>query len=219
MISFDDIRKNKEISTYIKRGNELLGVLGYTDHSSAHSVKVGETSSEILLKLGYTEREGELALIAGYIHDIGNVISRYLHSITGAAMAFTILSKMDMDPNEISTIVAAIGNHDEETGGPVNPISAALILSDKTDVRRSRVRNSDFSTFDIHDRVNYAVEKSQLSINSEKRIILLEIELDKEISSVIDYFEIFLTRMIMCKRAAEFLNATFELTANGTKLI
>lgn len=219
IISYLDIKNNKEINVYIQKGNELLGVMGYTDHSAIHATKVAETAAKILLSLGYSEREAELARIAGYIHDIGNTVNRIDHAQTGAVMAFNILSKLGMDPEEIAIIVAAIGNHDESTGSSANPVSAALILGDKTDVRRSRVRNKEFVTFDIHDRVNYAVEKSKVIIDEKRRTILLDLTLDMKISSLVEYFEIFLARMIMCRRAADFLDAKFELVANGNKMI
>lgn len=219
MITFSDIKNNTEINTYIKKGDELLGVMGFTDHSAVHATKVAETAAKILEKLGYSEKDAELARIAGYIHDIGNAVNRVDHAQTGAVMAFNILSKLNMAPEEIATIVSAIGNHDESTGSAVNPVSAALILADKTDVRRSRVRNKEFVFFDIHDRVNYAVEQSKVIIDEEKRSIELELMIDMKISSLIEYFEIFLTRMIMCRRAADFLNIKFELIANGNKMV
>lgn len=219
VINYEDIKKNEEVNTYIKRGNELLGVLGFTEHSQAHSAKVSVVSSNILEKLGYSQREAELAKIAGYMHDVGNVINRIDHAQTGAVIAFNILTRMGMDSEEIATVVAAIGNHDEGTGSAVNPVSAALIMADKTDVRRSRVRNRDFAKFDIHDRVNYAVTNSNLTISDDKKVIELNIELDTSICSVMDYFEIFLGRMLMCRRAAEFLNVKFSLIANGAKVM
>jgi putative nucleotidyltransferase with HDIG domain len=219
IISYLDIKNNKEINVYIQKGNELLGVMGYTDHSAIHATKVAETAAKILLSLGYSEREAELARIAGYIHDIGNTVNRIDHAQTGAVMAFNILSKLGMDPEEIAIIVAAIGNHDESTGSSANPVSAALILGDKTDVRRSRVRNKEFVTFDIHDRVNYAVEESKVIIDENKRTILLDLTIDMKISSLVEYFEIFLARMLMCRRAADFLEIKFELIANGNKMI
>jgi len=217
MITYEDIKRDKEINTYIKRGNELLGVLGFTEHSHIHCTKVSVTAAMILEKLGYSEREMELAYMAGYMHDIGNMVNRIDHAQTGAVMAFNILTRMQMEPDEISTIVSAIGNHDEKTGSAVNPVSAALILADKTDVRRSRVRNKDFAKFDIHDRVNYAVTNSELIVDKEK--IELDIELDTTICSMAEYFEIFLERMIMCKRAAEFLKVKFIMVANGNQVM
>ena len=218
-ITFEDIRKNNEFETYIQKGDELLSVLGFTEHSFVHAGRVSNTIVDILTNLGHTGREVELAKIAGYIHDIGNMVNRVDHAQTGAVLAFNILSRMGMKPEEIATIVSAIGNHDEGTGKPVNIASAALILADKSDVRRSRVRNTDFSTFDIHDRVNYAVEHARVKVDSEKRIILLEMKIDVEISSLMEYFEIFLNRMMMCRKAADFLDAKFELVMNGTKLL
>ncbi len=218
-ITFEDIKHNEEFNTYITKGNELLGVLGYTEHSHAHVMKVAQMAAEILIKLGYDDRTVELAEIAAYIHDIGNVINRVEHAQSGAIMAFQILTKIGMIPEEIAAVVGAVGNHDEDAGIPVSPVSAALILADKTDVRRSRVRNKDKSKFDIHDRVNYAVEKSKLVVDGQNRVVRLEMNIDTEICSVMDYFEIFLVRMLMCRRAAEYLNIAFELTANGVKLI
>lgn len=219
MITYEDIKQNKEINTYIRRGDELLGILGFTEHSQAHCTRVSNIAADILNKLNYTVREIELSKIAGYLHDIGNVVNRIDHAQTGAVMAFNILTNLKMDAEEISTIVAAIGNHDEGTGSAVNPVSAALIMADKTDVRRSRVRNNDFAKFDIHDRVNYAVTSSELTVLDDKKSIKLNIELDTNICSVMDYFEIFLGRMIMCRRAAEFLDIKFKLIANGTEVM
>lgn len=219
MITYEDIKQNKEINTYIRRGDDLLGILGFTEHSQAHCTRVSNIAADILNKLNYTVREIELSKIAGYLHDIGNVVNRIDHAQTGAVMAFNILTNLKMDAEEISTIVAAIGNHDEGTGSAVNPVSAALIMADKTDVRRSRVRNNDFAKFDIHDRVNYAVTSSELTVLDDKKSIKLNIELDTNICSVMDYFEIFLGRMIMCRRAAEFLDIKFKLIANGTEVM
>ena len=217
-ITYSDIRNNPEINTYIKKGDELLGMMGFTDHSEIHAAKVAETAATILQKLGYSERECELAKISGYLHDIGNAVNRIDHAQTGAVMAFNILSKLNMDPEEIATVVSAIGNHDESTGTAISPVSAALILADKTDVRRSRVRNKELVTFDIHDRVNYAV-KSKVIIDEKNKNIILELTIDMRISSLIEYFEIFLTRMLMCRRAADFLNINFELVANEKKMV
>lgn len=218
-ICFADVVENKEFDTYITGGNALLGVLGYTEHGKAHVMKVSCLGADILEQLGYDERQVELCRIAGYIHDIGNVINRVEHAQSGALMAFTILTKMGMEPEEIAIIIGAIGNHDEDAGVPVSPVAAALILADKTDVRRSRVRNKDRGKFDIHDRVNYAVESSEVSIDGKGRRITLSMTIDTEICSLMDYFEIFMVRMLLCKRAAEFLSGTFALVANGVKLI
>lgn len=218
-IRFEDIRKNKEINTYIEMGNETLGILGFTDHGLVHVLRTAELSSYILKSLGYDDRICELGAIAGYIHDIGNVINRVDHAQSGAAMAFNILSRLNFDPEEIALIISAIGNHDEATSSPVNEVAAALILADKSDVRRSRVRNTDKTTFDIHDRVNYAVEESELLVLKESGKIALKLKIDTDISSVMDYFEIFLNRMILCRHAAEYLGLEFELLINDLKLL
>lgn len=219
MITFEEIKNNEHIKTYIKKADESLIALGYTEHSFAHVTKVSEMAKEILLKLGYPKREAELAQIAGYLHDIGNVINRVDHAQSGAVMAFRILDKLGAEPEEIATIITAIGNHDEGTAVAVNPVAAALILADKTDVRRSRVRNSDLSTFDIHDRVNYAVEESSTTISEDKKAIILNLKINTEISSVMDYFEIFLDRMLLCRKAAEKLNIKFQLIINSQILL
>lgn len=219
MITFEEIKNNEHIKTYIKKADESLIALGYTEHSFAHVTKVSEMAKEILLKLGYPKREAELAQIAGYLHDIGNVINRVDHAQSGAVMAFRILDKLGAEPEEIATIITAIGNHDEGTAVAVNPVAAALILADKTDVRRSRVRNSDLSTFDIHDRVNYAVEESSTTISEDRKAIILNLKINTEISSVMDYFEIFLDRMLLCRKAAEKLNLKFQLIINNQILL
>lgn len=219
MITFEEIKNNEHIKTYIKKADESLIALGYTEHSFAHVTKVSEMAKEILLELGYSKREAELAQIAGYLHDIGNVINRVDHAQSGAVMAFRILDKLGAEPEEIATIIAAIGNHDEKTAVAVNPVAAALILADKTDVRRSRVRNSDLATFDIHDRVNYAVENSSTKISDDKKSIILNLKINTEISSVMDYFEIFLDRMLLCRKAAEKLNLKFKLIINNQILL
>lgn len=218
MITFQDVKNSPEIKIYIKAADESLKTLGYTEHSTAHVTKVATDAAKILLAIGHSEREAELAKIAGFMHDIGNLVNREEHSQSGAVMAFRILDKMGMDPEETAMIVTAIGNHDEGTGVPVNALAAALILADKSDVRRTRVRNSDTSTFDIHDRVNYSVEKSDLTINEEKTKVTLSITINTEISPVMDYFEIFLGRMVLCRKAAEKLSLAFELIINGQKL-
>ena len=219
MITFEEIKNNEHIKTYIKKADESLIALGYTEHSFAHVTKVSEMAKEILLELGYSKRGAELAQIAGYLHDIGNVINRVDHAQSGAVMAFRILDKLGAEPEEIATIIAAIGNHDEKTAVAVNPVAAALILADKTDVRRSRVRNSDLATFDIHDRVNYAVEDSSTKISKDKKSIILNLKINTEISSVMDYFEIFLDRMLLCRKAAEKLNLKFKLIINNQILL
>lgn len=219
MITFEDIQNNEEIKTYITCADESLKTLGFTEHSFAHVTRVSETAAYILQTLGYSEHEVELARIAGYLHDIGNLVNRIEHSQSGAVMAFRILENMNMSPCDVATIVTAIGNHDEGTGVPVNAVAAALILADKSDVRRSRVRNADIATFDIHDRVNYSVEKSVLKINEEKTLIKLKLQIDPKISSVMNYFEIFMERMILCRKAAETLGLQFKLIINEQQLM
>ncbi len=219
MITFETVKNNEAIRTYIQCADESLKALGYTEHSFQHVTRVAETAAYILKTLGYTERETELARIAGYLHDIGNLVNRTDHSQSGAVMAFRILDNMDMPANEIAEIVTAIGNHDEGTGVAVNAVSAALILADKSDVRRTRVRNTDITAFDIHDRVNYSVVRSDLKINEQKTIIKLKLQIDTHISSVMDYFEIFLGRMVMCRNAARKLGPEFKLIINEQQLL
>ncbi|TWH83757.1 HD domain-containing protein [Sedimentibacter saalensis] len=219
MINFEDIKNSKEINTYIKKADDSLAALGYTEHSLAHVTKTASEAKDILEKLGYDERTTELASIAGYMHDIGNVVNRIDHAQTGAIMAFRILDNMGMDVAEIATIISAVGNHDESTAVPVNEVASALILADKSDVRRSRVRNRDFSTFDIHDRVNYSVEKSNLILNVENNEIVLNLTIDTKICAVMDYFEIFLGRMLLCRKAADYLKLRFKLVINEVELL
>lgn len=218
-ITFEDIRQNEEVKTYITRADETLIALGYTEHSYAHVTKVAHDAYNMLIRLGYDERVAELAKIAGYMHDIGNVINRIDHAQSGAVLAFTLLNKLGMEPKEISNVITAIGHHDEGTAQPVNAIAAAIILADKSDVRRTRVRNRDMSTFDIHDRVNYAVESSSLVLDTEAKTATLEIKIDTEMSAVMDYFEIFLGRMMLCRKAAEYLGLKFKICINGSKLL
>ncbi|MBR6501806.1 MAG: HD domain-containing protein, partial [Clostridia bacterium] len=196
-MTYNELKKNKEISTYITKADESLLALGYTEHSFAHVGRVADTAAYILKTLQFDEHSIELVKIAAYLHDIGNLVNRIDHSQSGAVMAFRLLDHMNMPAEDIATIVTAIGNHDEGTGVAVNPVAAALILGDKSDVRRSRVRNRDVSTFDIHDRVNYSVESSRLDIDNDSKTITLTLEIDTKYSSVMDYFEIFLNRMTM----------------------
>jgi len=219
MVTFHQIKKDPQILTYVEKADEALSALGYTEHSLAHVGKVAETAGRILAELDYPARDAELARIAGYMHDIGNIVNRVEHAQSGAIMAFRILDKLGMDPAEIATVISAIGNHDESTAFPVNPVAAALILADKTDVRRTRVRNQDFATFDIHDRVNYAVTKSSAFITEDRTEFVLRINVDTEISPVLDYFEIFLERMLLCRRAADKLGLRFKLTVNGQSML
>lgn len=217
VITYEQIKKNDKVNTYIKKADESLIALGYTEHSFAHVTKVADTARRILLTLGYSEREAELAAIAGYLHDIGNVINRIDHAQSGAVMAFRILDNMDVDSEDIATIITAIGNHDEHTAFPVNAVAAALILGDKTDVRYTRVRNQDLATYDIHDRVNYSVKETEVLV--DKNEICLKMTIETKLCSVMDYFEIFLGRMTLCRRAAEKLGVTFSLVINGQKLL
>ncbi len=215
---YKQIRENEEINLLIEKGNATLNELGYTEHSKKHASKTAETAGKILKELGYGKHKIELARIAGYMHDIGNSINRHDHAHSGAILAYQILKETDMPLKDILVVSTAIGHHDEATGTAVDEISSALILADKTDVRRNRVQNPNPASFDIHDRVNYAALSSKLIIHKEKRIIQMELELDDTICTVMDYFEIFLKRMMMCRRAAERLDCKFKLMANGSKL-
>ena len=217
-MTYDEIKKNKEICECLRKGDENLGVLGSTDHSAAHCTMVAKRAAYILKKFGYSEEDIELVKIAGYMHDMGNCVNRVDHAHSSAIMAFQILRDLKAPDEDIAVIVSAIGQHDEATGMAVDAVSAALILADKTDVRRNRVRNTIKESFDKHDRVNYAAVASSLHVNVEKQVILLEIELDEGICSILDYFEIFLQRMLMCKRAAEMLGMKFKMKANGNKI-
>ena len=219
MLTFEDVKNNDAIRTYIQRADESLIALGFTEHSFAHVTMVAENAAYILETLGYPARTVEIARIAAFLHDIGNLVNRVDHSQSGAVMAFRILDNLKCDPEEIATIVTAIGNHDEGTGQPVNAVAAALILADKSDVRRSRVRNQDPATFDIHDRVNYSVKRSRLKINEEHTLIKLKLDVDTKYGSVMDYFEIFMQRMILCRKAAEKLGLQFKLMINEQQLI
>ena len=219
MITFADIKNNEEVKTYISAADRSLSALGFTEHSFAHVGLVSSRASSILEVLGMDERMVELTRIAGYLHDIGNLVNRVDHSQSGAIMAFRILDNMGMPPSEIATIITAIGNHDEGTGVPVDEVAAALILADKSDVRRSRVRNDDPATFDIHDRVNYSVVDSRLDIDTEEKTVRLTLEIDTNTASIMDYFEIFLGRMTLCRRAARKLGLAFKLTINDQNFI
>ena len=220
IVTYEDVKNNKAVETYIKHADRSLEMLGYTEHSFAHVTKCAETAGRILHMLGYNEHIVELAKIAGYIHDIGNLVNRVDHSQSGAIMAFRVLEKMGMDDDDIATIVTAIGNHDEGTGVAVNPVAAALIIADKSDVRRSRVRDAmDSPTFDIHDRVNYSVISSKLEFSANRKSITLKLEIDTDISPVMDYFEIFIGRMTMCRKAADTLGLRFKLEINSLRII
>ncbi len=219
MVTYKEIKNNEQIKTYIRKADEALTALGYTEHSFAHVGMVAEKARYILSTLGYPEHQIELAQIAGYMHDIGNVINRVDHAQSGAIMAFRLLDNIGVDAEDIATIISAIGNHDEDTAFPVNEVAAALILADKTDVRYTRVRNRDLSSFDIHDRVNYSVKEAKTTINEDKTMISLELTIDTDVCPVMEYFEIFLTRMLLCKKAAEKLNLIFRLIINGQKIL
>lgn len=219
VITLEDVKSNPVVNACIIKGNEYLGVQGFTEHSYRHINLVSSIAKNILERLGRPKREVQLAAIAGYMHDLGNVVSRKEHGISGGNLAFPILLNMGMPPEEVCTVVSAIANHEEQYGYPVNHVAAALIVADKSDVHRSRVRNQDFATFDIHDRVNYAAEHSFIYVNDSQRTITMELTIDIEICPVIEYFEIFLTRMMLCRRAANFLGCHFELVINGAKLL
>ena len=214
-----EIRKDREINLLIEKGNEVLRELGYTEHSRKHAAKAAETAGMILKELGYKKRTIELAKIAGYMHDIGNSVNRHDHAHSGAILAYGILKERNMELEQILTVTAAIGHHDESAGGATDVISAALIIADKTDVRRNRVRDKEPAAFDIHDRVNYAVTEAKLKVNKEKMTIALNLQIDENICTMFEYFDIFLGRMMMCRGAAEILGARFKLTANGSKVL
>lgn len=219
MITLKDITDNQTIKTYIRKSDEALAELGYTEHSFAHVNRVSQMAGNLIKELGFDDRTVELTRIAGYMHDIGNLANRVEHSQSGAVMAFCLLTQMGCPPEDIAAIVSAIGNHDEGTGVPVNEIAAALIIADKSDVRRSRVRTADQKDFDVHDRVNYSVTDSVLKIRKDKSEIVLSLTVDTEVSPVMTYFEIFLDRMLLCRRAAEKLNTQFKLVINGQVMI
>ena len=218
-MTYEEIKRNEEINCYIRQADESLSALGFTEHSFAHVTSVAEKAGYILQTLGYPERTVELGRIAGYLHDIGNLVNRVDHSQSGAVMAFRILDRLGFPPEETGAIVSAIGNHDEGTGVPVSPMAAALILADKSDVRRNRVRNQDISSFDIHDRVNYSVTDCHLEFDEQHTSIRLILTVDTELGSVMEYLEIFMKRMLLCQKAAQALGLTFHLVINGQLLV
>lgn len=218
-MTYEEIKHEESVKIYIAQADASLEALGFTEHSFAHVTRVAETAGYVLQTLGYPERTVELAKIAGYLHDIGNLVNRVDHSQSGAVMTFRLLDKWGFDPREIAVITTAIGNHDEGTGVPVDPVAAALILADKSDVRRSRVRDKSTVNFDIHDRVNYSVTKSELKINENHTIVKLKLSVDAHFSSVMDFFEIFMNRMILCRQAAEKLDMKFRLWINEQQMI
>lgn len=219
MITPGDVKENEEVKYLIATAHRQMKEMGYTEHSFRHLTHVSRNAGRILSELGFSSRDIELAEIAGYLHDIGNAINRIDHAHSGAIMAYELLRRLGMSYSEACEVMLAIGNHDENSGTAVSVISAALILADKSDVHRSRVQNTDFATFDIHDRVNYAVDSSTLLIDSANKSATLEIHIDTKICPVMDYFEIFLTRMTMCRRAATYLKLVFELIINENRLL
>ena len=218
-MTYEQVKKDHAVQVYITQADASMEALGFTEHSFAHVTRVSDMAGELLETMGHPQRTVELARIAGYLHDIGNVVNRSDHSQSGAVMAFRILDRMDFPPEEIATIVTAIGNHDEGTGVPVNAVAAALIIADKSDVRRSRVRDKADIALDIHDRVNYSVTDSRLTINENKTELVLDLTVDTTVSGIMEYFEIFMKRMLMCRKAANKLGLTFRVTINGQSLI
>lgn len=219
MVTYEDVVNNLEVKEFMKNAQKQLDVLGYTEHSSRHVSLVAQRAGYVLETLGYDEHRIELAKIAGYMHDIGNSVNRVDHAHTGAILAYSVLKDMEMDVSDRTEIMMAIGNHDELTGTPVSDISAALILADKSDAHRSRVSKKDRSLFDKHDEVNYAVTNSELKVDTEERKVVLNLTIDTKICPVIDYFEIFMDRTKMSKRAAKYLGLWFELVINDTNLL
>ncbi|MFV0399741.1 MAG: HD domain-containing protein [Oscillospiraceae bacterium] len=219
MITFEQVKQDEAVRTYIQKADDTLGVIGYTEHAFAHVGRCAETVRELLTRLGYDSRTVELGQIAAYLHDIGNMINRTGHAQSGALLAFRILDKMGMQPGEITQVVTAIGHHDEETAYPVTAITSALILADKSDVRYTRVRLYDPATQDMHDRVNYAVKRSELALDEETGTVTLVLEIDAEVSTVTEYFEIFLGRMLLCRKAAAFFGLEFKLSINGANML
>ena len=218
-VTFEMVRDSPRVKNYIRMADASLEQIGYTEHGERHVGLVSRIAYNVLKRMGYSERECELAAIAGVLHDIGNAVNRDHHAQSGGVMAMQILNDMGMPDHEVLTVIAAIGNHHENDGESVNPVAAALILADKSDVHRTRVRNPDMIRFDIHDRVNYAVEKSFLNVDEDRKHITLELTIDSNISHMMEYFEIFMTRMLASRKAAKFLGATFGLTVNGNRLV
>ena len=219
LVTLDVVRRDNEVQVFVRKANENLGVLGYTEHGPRHCGLVADIAENVLLRLGYPQRMAELAAIAGYLHDIGNGINRLDHGIGAALLSRHILERLGMGPEEYAEVMCAIGNHEEEYGQAVSPLASAVILGDKSDVHRSRVRVLDPDTDDIHDRVNMATTRSFLAVDAEVRTITLELEIDTDIIQVMHYFEIFMERMKMCRRAAEFLGCRFGIVINGTRLL
>ncbi|HEV2359021.1 MAG TPA: HD domain-containing protein [bacterium] len=218
-LSLEDVKRDREVEAYLAKANEYTGAIGYTEHGFRHATLVANIAGNVLRRLDHDERQVQLAAIAGYLHDIGNLVGRVGHEATGALLASRILTRLGMDPVDMAVVMGAIGNHEEQTGEPVSDACAALIIADKSDVHRTRVRNADPASFDIHDRVNYAAEHSFLRVDAPARTVTLELTIDTRISQVMEYFEIFLPRMVMCRRAAQWLRCQFRLQMNGTKLL
>ncbi len=218
-ITIETLKKDEEISVYLKCSTEYLGTLGFTEHGKRHVSIVARRARNILRELDYSDRDCELAEIAGYMHDLANMINRFNHGGMGAVMAYNILSRLKMPPEEIALVISAIGNHEEERGNAVNHVASALILADKSDVHRTRVTNTDFATFEIHDRVNFAAESADIKVDKAEKTIKLLLSIDTKICPVMEYFEIFLARMMMCRRAANFLECRFGLVINGNELL
>jgi len=218
-LTLDDVKRDREVDAYLAKADEYTRAIGYTEHGTRHANLVASIAGNVLRRLDRDERAVHLAAIAGYLHDIGNLVGRVNHEHTGALLASRILTRLGMDPVEMAIIMGAIGNHEEQTGEPVSDVGAALIISDKSDVHRTRVRNPDPATFDIHDRVNHAVEHSFLRVDEGARTLRLELTIDTQLSQVMEYFEIFLPRMVMCRHAAKLLGCEFKLQINGTKLL
>lgn len=219
LVTYDTIKQDEEVTIYMSAGDQVLAAMGYTEHAFVHGNIVAERASAILQAFDHSEREAELAKIAAYLHDIGNVVNREGHAQSSALMAISLLNRLGMDPKEIGQVIAAIGNHDEGNGLPISPMAAALAIADKSDVRRSRVRNQEPATFDIHDRVNYAVEESVLTLDKAEKTVSLFLTIDTAIAAKIEYFEIFLGRMVMCRKAAIFLGGGFQLYMNQTRML
>ena len=216
-LAIEQVRRDAEVIAFIRNANETLRALGYTEHGQRHAGLVGNIAANILERLDYDERSSQLANIAGYLHDIGNSIHRENHALSGSLMAWRILSRLGMSPEECAVVMNAIGNHEEERGLATTPVSAALIIADKSDVHRSRVQNPDMATFDIHDRVNYAATRSFVRVRPDVKVISLELQIDTEYAQVIEYFEIFLSRMTMVRQAVQFLGSELHLIINDTR--
>ncbi|MCL5074225.1 MAG: HD domain-containing protein [Chloroflexi bacterium] len=219
LVTLDDVKQNHQVQVFLKQADEQLGAIGYTEHGHRHAGLVASIARNVLLRLDYPPRSAELAAISGYLHDIGNVISRFEHGHAGGMIAMDVLSRMGVSAEEIALIIGAIGNHEEETGDPVSEVSAALIIADKSDVHRTRVRNLNPTAFDIHDRVNYASERSFVRVDDETKRVALELTIDVQIAAIMEYFEIFLSRMLFIKKAVAFLNCEFELIINKSRIL